>query len=186
MINTRIIPIHPQIKQTRGYILIMAMSMLLILTLLAMGAAETSLLLMKETQANWSALQAQQATENMNRHWMETLRTQSRLDCLVPMDPAEHYWSTTPNSWEAGGCIDTQMGVTLSTVVELLPDTLCLEEKTGSVQQITFLRLTTAVKDLHQMDIHIQRIFPVFSPRTVTCQHTAKGWDMAAFSWRMN
>ncbi len=173
------------LMKQQGFILVTTMAILLLLTLLAVGAAETSLMLSKQTSVQWQFWRASTAANNVNRELAQILNSNKSLPCLVNYQIDNRYWSQLVTNWGSAKCEDKQMDVKTYSVIENIPQDFCLEQDKGKTQAIDLFRITTQTETTQGIVLHVQSVVSAPAKKTGACTNVISQLSFGIQSWRM-
>lgn len=179
-----------QLSVQYGFVLVATMAMLLLLTLLAVGVAETSLLLTKQTASQWQYWQLRTVASNVNREIADALVKGDNPPCLTGYQIDNQYWSQPVTAWLSTQCHASQMSVSAYSVIEVMPQWFCFAQNTA--QSVIFMRVTTQVENKQGAVLHVQSVVAVRVKRSLlasfklnACRNIHDKISFGIQSWRI-
>lgn len=166
-------------RYANGFILVTVMSLLLIISLLAIGAAETSLIARRQTNIQWQFWQNRQSAIQAHQHIINTLLQAKVPSCMQAYSVNDKYWHNEdgmPNN-----CHFSTIHSQGNTVIELLPLSVC----DSSQIAVKFYRITTTAQANDGARFHLQSIMVVPANEKTTCQDGTIPLSFGLQSWRM-
>lgn len=173
--------------KSQGFILVMIMSFLFICTLLAIGTAETSVILTKQVNAQWRFWQVSVAATNTNRKWAHQLEQPLPISCLSAYTVDNRYWERDAKDWQHAVCHDSKTHINSQTIIETIPQTLCRQD-VDKLSLITLFRLTTQTTLPPNIHIKVQSVVAIpdhQSPAPKTCINPLSQISLGIQSWHM-
>ncbi|MBY0544898.1 MAG: hypothetical protein K2Q14_05040 [Gammaproteobacteria bacterium] len=130
-------------EKNAGFILVTVMSFLLLLSLLALGTMEITLLLTKQVHAQWQYWQLSAVASQANQELVNRLLQAKSVGCLSIYRWDDRYWKQTADNWNVTSCDKNNMNSQSHSVVEVIPTGLCSRSKDNSQISLEILRITT-------------------------------------------
>ncbi len=173
-------------KNTQGIVLVTVMTFLLVLTLLAIGALDASVLAIKQSAQQWQFWHARQAAISANKRQNHAVERGQSLKCSVSFSINDHYWQRDPTFWlSQPACITRDATISSYSVVEKLPDTLCQINANNQTIEFAFYRITTFTQSTHAAQFLVQSIITQSAISQKTCHNPEARVSLGLQSWRM-
>lgn len=174
------------LKKSAGFILVTVMSYLLLMTILTLGVLETSLLLRKQANAQWQFWQISAIANAANQQVIKSVLQQKQLSCFSSYQTDNRYWSQSADKWGQRSCHTFDSSYRSDSMIELLPETLCLAEEGKETQFFEIYRISTQTQNAQHHILRIQSNIMRSNDKIKTCTHFMHGVSSGLTSWRMD
>ncbi len=172
--------------KSAGFILVAVMSYLLLMTILTLGVLETSLLLRKQANAQWQFWQISMVANAANQQVVKSLLQQKQLNCFSSYQTDNRYWSQSADKWGQRSCHTLDSSYRSDSMIELLPETLCLAEEGKETQFFEIYRVSTQTQNAQHHILRTQSNIIRSNDKIKTCTHFMHGVSSGLTSWRMD
>lgn len=169
-------------KTSQGFILVACLATLLLLSLLALAAADRSLLLTKQAANQWLYWNT---LANLNVIQQTLIKQNSFIqpkNCQVSYRNDDYYWQNSAEKWNGGCQLNSREIPTLS-AIETLPLTSCIKQN-KQLKRVKYLRLTTSTLN-YTVKLKVQSIIVILSAEKDTCVPDNSQLSLGLLSWRM-
>jgi Tfp pilus assembly protein PilX len=166
-------------RKSEGFILVTVLSLLLIISLLAISAAETSIIARRQTNAQWQFWQNRQVAIQAQQQITQTILAGSIPACIQAYTIDNSYWDAETSIHNS--ChfrYDNSQG---NSIIEALPLAVC----DSHYRAANFYRVTTIAQANDGTHFHLQSIIAVPAHTKTTCQDGAIPLSFGLQSWRM-
>lgn len=177
---------RPQKTTSKGFILVTVMSFLLLMTLLTLGVMETSILLRKQTNSQWQFWQLSTFTSESNQEIAESLLHEDAITCFSTYQADNRYWERPASQWGKRSCQKKHSIYQSDSIIELLPETLCVPDTEKEWRFFKIYRITTQTQSNQGNLFRAQSSVIRLDNTDKTCTHIRNEVSSGLQSWRID